>query len=531
MVRRLRTVAKREVECRPEMHWRGWGFPFFERSLAPALRLAPAPVLAGFTVITPDFERAILTIFVAGTCLMVFHLAARLQWIFRSPIFLSLPYTLPMEDRAIHRHLANGLWRDVRTGVWDWLWFFGAIWFISDSSGVVSLSAVPIGAGVMAAMTLALASGLVLFLPQWINWSSLRMFAIYVLFMLSMLALHSSIPDRWIESLLPLLQTTPMWVAADWAMGAIRGGADQAGLLAILAAAMFAALYLLWQVSAARFDVAKQVGEVPEDDLSADAFPVTAPAPVERENIRASLRQELNRAPGTATSEQGLMGKSLVALSERATRHRLDLLQASGSSWGYAWWLALAGVGAATCVGRILDREEGYYLLVFILFAIPVAGGNWGLTQDRMAGPVAMHPWATYPVRATELGRAMLRANHLRLAFALPLVVCALWLMFPEKPALEFPLRIMVLLLAAMPLGVFSQFSAGVSIFGPRGKTSLLRIITILGMVFAAMFFGAAILLAAPPYAALVAATLLIITYAILRIFLRRVDAGKYDFL
>lgn len=311
----------------------------------------------------------------------------------------------------------------------------------------------------------------------------------------------------------------------------MRGEASGWIGMAMAAAAAAILLAILWRVSSRRFDPyvwdsdAAAILATPPDAV-ADTDESTADA------ARAALTVELSLPPGSITAAAGFIEKRVVAMASTDTRRTLDLLAPFGMSWGISWLAAAALLAGGLLAGVAIQPDIGHFAIIFaLMIAVPLNGGKWMLLLPATVGNTTIHQWPALPLRLKDLGRAILFVAHVRLLLALPLMFVAVRLYFPDAWSPRLVACIMLLTLAALPLGVVFHWISAVPIFGPKGKTSFKRILTVLGFALLVIAMALPVFIA-PPAISITAGVLLISGCHLTRIVItRRIERGKYDFV
>lgn len=529
LVRRLRRAAKREVMARGGAKWRGWGAPILERSAAPVLRLMAPALVLGLGLASLDGPAPALVLFTLWSFCVMFYLATVLQDKLRDPVWLAMSCQLPLDAHGIHRVLAGGMWRDVRFIAYDWLWLFAAVMSFGKSWGPATVAAALAGALVMAAVVLALAGCLAVLPARRINWAGMSMAICFAAVM--GMVMRDKIPADLQKSVIAFLEKTPFRIVADFALASMRGEAGGWIGLAMSAATATILLAALWRMSARKFDPyvwdsdAAAIRSTPPDAVAeADASSADA--------VRAALAAELARPPGSLAAECGLIEKRVVSMAGADTRRTLDLLAPFGMSWGTSWLAAAGLLAGGLLAGVAVHRDIAHFaLLIALMIALPLSGGKWMLLLPAVVGNTTIHQWPALPLRLKDLGRAILLTAHVRLLLAMPLMLVAARLYFPDTWFPRTVACIMLLALAALPLGVVFHWISAVPIFGTKGRTSFKRIFAALGFALLVIALALPVFIARPSIS--VAAGLLLIAGCHLTriVITRRIERGIHDFV
>jgi hypothetical protein len=240
----------------------------------------------------------------------------------------------------------------------------------------------------------------------------------------------------------------------------------------------------------------------------------------------------LARPPGSITAARGWLERRFVAVANAETRWCLDCLTPAGLTWGIAWLAAAAMITVAHLAGPAIHLEGARWVaIIALLIAIGPRGGQWRLMQPFASGTFTCPPWAALPVNLRTMGRAILLVTHLRLLLALPLVLVVTNFIFADSGSLRIMAGILTCALAAIPLGVVSQWTESLATFGPKAHLSLKRIFAVLGFCLVLLVLVLLVFMASPPVAIAAGAVLIGFCHLTRIILTRRIDRGVYDFV
>lgn len=209
--------------------------------------------------------------------------------------------------------------------------------------------------------------------------------------------------------------------------------------------------------------VAHDTAELPR--LSADA--ASAQHAAQMRSARERLDEALCAPQGAALSNRGWLEACVVRCLTPRHRVVIDFLHPHGATWTRTWLLAFAFVAGAALLriaGVTAEIVSWLPFAALAVYALPAFGSGWlGLAPVRTAGgQIGIH--AFVPVGYFEVVGAVLFANLVRALFGFPLLVLAAKYGFASMPlpaadALSYGWRMLVVLIAIMPVGVVLAIS------------------------------------------------------------------------